>query len=573
VTTNDGDEALPRAQRRPLGFDPATVVRKIKERPTIIFDPGAIDEVATTAEQALIATGQIIYQQGSMLVRPVMMKVSASKGRETAAPALKALDPDSLVDHLARAAQWERPDARRRKTVPCTPPRLVASILLTRVGEWSFPQISGIVTAPTMRPNGSLITNPGYDPQTRLYYMADPGLRIPMIFGEPSREDAEAALHLLQDLLGGFPFKRSLDFSVALSALMSPFVRGACSVAPLHGFSSHEAGTGMSHLCDLIATIITGRWCPVVAQSRSAEETEKQLTGLLLAGQPIISIDNVMRELSSPLLCQAVERPLLQVRPLGSSIMMMIENHCTFFATGNNLIIAGDMVRRSIRSELDAGVEQPETRSFAFDPIARVMADRGKYIAAVLTIIRAYQAAARHGERVEVTPFQGFNEWSRYVREPLVWLGLADPVESVAEVRRSDPERMRLRALLTAWEDVFGNDPMTAAKAIATVQESFSAQGNDSTVVDLRAALQAVATERGGTISQRRLGNWLAHHKGRIIDGMQFLDDGVNRSGVALWYIARTDGTAPTKRRSVFTYQEHIANLSEARRARQNRTR
>ena len=68
------------------------------------------------------------------------------------------------------------------KMVPCTPPRLVASILLTRVGEWRFPQISGIVTAPTLRRDGSLITNPGYDPKTRLYYMADPGLHVPMIF-------------------------------------------------------------------------------------------------------------------------------------------------------------------------------------------------------------------------------------------------------------------------------------------------------------------------------------------------------------------------------------------------------
>ena len=149
-----------------------------------------------------------------------------------------------------------------------------------------------------------------------------------------------------------------------------------------------------------------------------------------------------MRELSSPLLCQAVERPLMQVRPLGRSDIMMIENHGTFFATGNNLIIAGDMVRRSIRAVLDAGMERPETREFAFDPIARVNSDRGKYIAAVLTIIQAYRAAK--GERVDVTPFQGFNEWSRYVREPLVWLGLADPVESMAAIRRSDPERMRL---------------------------------------------------------------------------------------------------------------------------------
>jgi putative DNA primase/helicase len=281
-----------------------------------------------------------------------------------------------------------------------------------------------------------------------------------------------------------------------------------------------------------------------------------------LAGQPIISIDNVMRELSSPLLCQAVERPLMQVRPLGRSDIMMIENHGTFFATGNNLIIAGDMVRRSIRAVLDAGMEQPETREFAFDPIARVNSDRGKYIAAVLTIIQAYRAAK--GERVDVTPFQGFNEWSRYVREPLVWLGLADPVESMAAIRRSDPERMRLRALLIAWEAAFGDQRVTAANAIAKAHDSF-ATSKDKPLAHLRAALQAVAGEKGGTISQRRLGNWLSQHKSRIVDGMLFLDDGLHRSGVSLWYVHRADDMYPTRR------DDSVADLSEARRARERR--
>ena len=222
-------EEVARPPRRRLPFDPAAEAKKARERPTIIVDPGAIDEVADQAERALLATGQPLYQQGRQLVRPVTMQVSASNGRDTLAPTLEAFNPDSLIDHLARAAHWEKPDGRRRTTLPCMPPRQVASILLTRVGEWKFPHISGIVTAPTMRPDGSILTKPGYDPQTRLYHMIDDDLRVPRIFERPSRAEAEAALQLLNDLLLGFPFKRALDYSVALSALMTPFVRGACA--------------------------------------------------------------------------------------------------------------------------------------------------------------------------------------------------------------------------------------------------------------------------------------------------------------------------------------------------------
>ena len=51
------------------------------------------------------------------------------------------------------------------------------------------------------------------------------------------------------------------------------------------------------------------------------------------------------------------------------------------------------MVRRTVLCSLDAGVERPELREFAFDPIARVLENRGAYVAAAITISRAYRAA------------------------------------------------------------------------------------------------------------------------------------------------------------------------------------
>ena len=181
------------------------------------------------------------------------------------------------------------------------------------------------------------------------------------------------------------------------------------------------------------------------------------------------------------------------------------------------------------------------------------MADRGKYIAAILTIIRAYQAC---GERVEVTPFQGFNAWSQRVREPLVWLGCTDPVQSVEVVRGSDPERMRLRAVLVAWEAAFGDERMTAANVIAVMQEGLAGKQDDNTLIDLRDALLAVAGERGGAVGQRRLGNWLSRQKGRILDGMQLIEGGYARSGVVRWHVAKVDGTPATRRHAVFSERE-----------------
>ena len=126
-------------------------------------------------------------------------------------------------------------------------------------------------------------------------------------------------------------------------------------------------------------------------------EADKRLIGAALIQLPIIALDNVSALLLGDFLCQATERPLLQVRPLGTSNLVRIANTFTIFANGNNLTVGADVVRRTIQCALDANMEMPEAREFAADPVATVLADRGRYIAACLTIARAYIVAGRPG--------------------------------------------------------------------------------------------------------------------------------------------------------------------------------
>ena len=102
--------------------------------------------------------------------------------------------------------------------------------------------------------------------------------------------------------------------SAALSQLMTPVVRTAMTMAPLHLTRSPAPGTGKSFLNDLASTIATGERCAVIAVAPNREETEKRLIGAALMGWPIIAIDNVNDELSGNFLSQVTERPLLQLR-------------------------------------------------------------------------------------------------------------------------------------------------------------------------------------------------------------------------------------------------------------------
>ena len=286
------------------------------------------------------------------------------------------------------------------------------------------------------------------------------------------------ALDLLKSLMTEFPFVDELSLSVALSMLITPVVRGATPVVPLHASKAPTAGSGKSYLVDVASTIVSGRICPVVSAGKTEEETEKRLGAALLSGQPLISLDNLNGELDGDTLCQIVERPRVQVRILGRSEMPTIETRATVFATGNNLTVSNDMVRRTLVCELDANVERPELRQFSGKPTDRILSERGRYVAAVLTIVRAYITA----DFPDACPaLASFEDWSLFVRSPLVWLGCADPADTIEKTRTNDPELQVLRTVMHSWRDEIGVGPEHAATSAELIVAADASLTNGET--------------------------------------------------------------------------------------------
>lgn len=496
---------------------------ELGERPEILLRAGSLADTATMVEQALKAGGAPFFVRGE-LVRPVVDTLPAAHGRATKSPRLVRVDPDTVTDHISRHVDLQRWDARRNRYVPTDPPRLLAQTILAREGEWSFPKLTGVTTCPTFCPNGTIHSEPGYDPATGMLLLEPPAM--PPIAERPTRADAEAGLRLLEGLLPGFPFADDASRSVALSALLTPVVRGIAPVVPLHAISAPVAGSGKSYLIDLASAIATGERAPVIAAGHNEEETEKRLGAALLSGQPIVSIDNVNGQLGGDALCQLIERPRVSVRPLGSSRLVTIESRATTYATGNNIQLTADMTRRGILCSLDPNMERPELRTFDLNPFETITADRGKFIAAALTIVRAYIVAGCPGA---LPPLASFEAWSTYVRSALVWLGCADPLATMEAARAEDPVTTSLRMVMHSWHQAVGDEAKKAGEMKALAEEHFGPGKSD-----LEQALIEVAADRFGAIDPVRLGRFLLRHKGRIVDGLRLLghDDGHSKQKV-----------------------------------------
>jgi putative DNA primase/helicase len=494
-----------------------------KNLPEITVEAGLRHEAADAGIAALRAADVAFYQRDQSIVRVCAVPAKCVDGSIIRTPGIAEVGYAFLSRALGGVARWQKCD-RRGKLVRIDPPRPMVEQISNMAGEWPFPVLAGVVGTPTMRPDGTLLLAEGYDASTGLVLVR--ALRMPPISEQPTQAEAEAALRLIDGLLNEFPFRdgggiESVDRAVALSELMTPVLRGAMQAAPMHLANAPQPGTGKSYLADLTSEIATGKQCAVVAFSPNPAETEKRLNGSALEGHPIIALDNASGAIEGDLLCQLTERPLLQLRPLGTSKMTRIANTFTVLANGNNTVIAADMVRRTIECRFDANMEAPETRVFRDDPLAKIRQNRGAYVAAVLTIARAYICAGKPGR---LGPLASYEPWSDFVRSPLVWLGRADPVASMASLRSLDPTRQTRTAVFTAWANELD---VGGAYLTPDLIERANDQGTSGDYLRprLRDALLEVARSRVGGIDAKRLGRWLAKTENNLAAGLKLTSD------------------------------------------------
>jgi hypothetical protein len=144
----------------------------------------------------------------------------------------------------------------------------------------------------------------------------------------------------------------------------------------------------------------------------------------------------------------------VSVRPLGSSIILMVPSSAFWMAIGANLQISKDMVQRSVIGHVDPKTEHPEQRTFTKPDLkAWVEAHRLQILSNVFTILRAH---AQHGfpsGRNEPPPLGSFEQWSRCVANCLLWLDHQAPVASQAVLYDAEDTRIHEGTMLGALLD------------------------------------------------------------------------------------------------------------------------
>jgi hypothetical protein len=492
-----------------------------------------LDETVERAEAALVRAGVEIYQNGNRLVRPVISEVDAAKGRKTKIAVLHLIDGAFLKAELTRLVDFFKWKKDAREGIAPSPD--VVSAILARFGKWEFPAVTGVITAPTLRRDGSLLATEGWDRATGLLVMG-PLPKMRRVEDAPTMQMAQEAIAILDgELLGEFPFVDEASRAAALSGLITPIVRASLTCVPAHAASAPQAGTGKSFLWDLAGGIAAGDAMPVIAAGANLEEMEKRLAAKIIAGLTLMSIDNAVIPLGGDAFCQAIERPMVSPRVLGQSVMRERRNNWSLFVSGNNLRLKEDATRRTLLVRLDARSERPELRQFKGNPFERVLRDRGRYLWAALTVARAYRAAGMPGRLAGIG--DPFAEWSDTVRSALVWLGYVDPVQTMEAVRENDPARKALIAVLQAVTNAYGTADRTAGEMVEDAKlgsMTIAGKLEDAKAKALKEALVQYTSDR---LEARWIGNKLNQDRDKIVGGLCLRSNYDSHNKVNRWWV------------------------------------
>ena len=127
---------------------------------------------------------------------------------ENAKPIIEPLGEKELVGHMTRSADYVDKTFTRDGPVfsSVAPPSRVASMILG-ICQWPFPPLDGLIEAPALRADGTILDMPGYDSLTRLYLAPAPGLSVEKVPDKPSSQDVERAKEIIEDILGDFTFR------------------------------------------------------------------------------------------------------------------------------------------------------------------------------------------------------------------------------------------------------------------------------------------------------------------------------------------------------------------------------
>ncbi|MDD9940432.1 MAG: hypothetical protein OXU20_05150 [Myxococcales bacterium] len=505
-------------------------------RPVVLISSDRVRSVREAV--AALQQRTDVFQRGGILVHATRDAATAKwLVTPRGAPRIAQIPTSVLLLKIADSAtckSYKRTEDGV-KLLRCHPPHWLGKTIAD-LGEWSaFPYLQAVTETPLLKPDGTILSNPGYDADTGILFV--PPCTYPRVPDRPTLEDVERARRLLEAPFADFPFAGNSHLGCAIAGILTIMARFAFrGPTPLFLVDASTAGSGKGLLVFVVCMIATGRE-PGVAVASDGEELRKTITAHAIAGSRTILLDNIIGEIGGSALCAALTTTTWTDRVLGANVNYSGPLLPVWFTTGNNVTLGPDMHRRVCHVRLEPSSERPEERTgFAVPDLRRwVEQHHAQLLTAALTILRGYCAVGRPD--MGLTPWGSYEGWSALVRSAVVWAGWSDPGDARDELRAAAcTGDLAAKRLAYGWY-LLGES--TAADAVETLYPR-APGGCPAVQRPLRDAIDELT--RGKEVTAARLGKLLSKHRGRNLGGLKL--DFVTVRGIGVWSSTGTpDGT------------------------------
>lgn len=457
---------------------------------------------------------------------------------EAGRPVISTANEFTVRWALEESADWMR--ETKADFIPVYPPLDVVRNLMQEP-TLKLPPLKGTIEIPTLRADGSIILDPGYDERTGLFYAPDPDLVIPVVPDPPTRREVKAAVELLQEIFIDFPFiddaSRANTIATLITPILRPMIRGP---VPLALFDKPAAGTGSSLLAEVVSLIVTGRDAAMMTAPTRDEEWAKQIAAVLIAGRSVAVFDNVDVVLKIAALASILTTSTYEGRLLGQPGVITLAHRTVWMAAGINLQLGGDMPRRCYWVRMDAHAAQPWKRTGFKHPELKdwVTANRGRIIAAILTLCRSWvRAGAPLPTKI---PIMGnFEAWSRAVGGILQHCGVSAFLGNMDEMcEETDNEGPVWEAFFERWYDIWGEKPVLVSTVADYLKNVDHVAPVEKQLLSVLPDAVADAWSQPGKFS-RKLGSELAHRNGQMFYNGLRLEKGGTFRRYMTWIVKR----------------------------------
>lgn len=422
-------------------------------------------------------------------------------------PNIVVLGEDEFRCVLAETAQFVNKGTNGE--IEISPPMDVVknSLAQIKLGRRTFPPLIGITESPYIKPNGEIVTTPGYDSESMLLYAPGNDFKIPPMPDNPTSEDMESAVDLLLEVFCDMPFLDQASWANTLALLITPICRPLISgTIPLALITKPEPGTGASLISDTIARLATGRKADMMTAPRDETEWRKQLQSLLSSGRSVVVIDNIESTLASESLGSVLTSEQWGGRILGGIEEGSYPNLATWVGTGNNISLGGDLPRRCYWIKMDAKHPRPWQRKMRFkhpNLLRWVAESRGEIIAAVLTIAKSWlQARKPVPENLPV--MGGFDEWVKVLGGILSYAGITGFLGNTeAMYAEADIEGVQWANFMNLWHEVLSEIEVTTGELIKEMLKEGNSAFYDALPASIDRETSKISRSLGNNLSKR----------------------------------------------------------------------